>query len=447
MTHEAFAKKVVERARRKGANEAEAFLEISRESSVKVRDGEVEDLTQATSKGLGLRVFVDGRMGFSYTSDFEPARMDDFVCRAVALAKVAAPNPHNGLPSRRDFKARNQELDLYDEKVAALSSEWKLASALAMERAGKAVDPRVRTFETVTAGDGVSEIFFCNSLGVADSYRGTGVYLYAAPVAAENGQLQTSYWIDYKRHLGALDAPENVGRIAAERAVRMLGARKVRTQRVPVVFDPQMAASFVSALAGAVNGDMVFKKASFLAGKLGERIAPAGFTVVDDGLMPKGIGTSPFDGEGVATRCTRVIEKGVLASYLYDAHTARKAGKATTGNASRGYASLPSIGLNNFYLDKGTSTPEEILRGVKSGLYVTSMLGRGADVVTGDYSRGANGLWIENGELAYAVQEITVAGHMLEMLMAIDAIGNDLEFRGAVAAPTIRFAELAVSGT
>jgi PmbA protein len=226
----------------------------------------------------------------------------------------------------------------------------------------------------------------------------------------------------------------------------MLGACKVKTQRVPVIFDPQMAASFVGSLAGAVNGDMVFKKASFLTGKLGEKVAPESFTVVDDGLLSRGLGTSPFDGEGVATRCTRIVERGVLESYLYDTHTARKAGKSTTGNASRGYSSLPSIGLNNFYLEAGAASPEEIIRGVKSGLYVTSMLGQGANLVTGDYSRGANGLWIENGELAYPVQEITVAGHMLEMLKAIDAIGDDLEFRGSVAAPTIRFAELAVSG-
>ncbi|MFN7131507.1 MAG: TldD/PmbA family protein [Myxococcales bacterium] len=446
MDYAAIAKKVVERARRKGASQAEAWLELNRESSVKVRDGEVEDLTQATSKGVGLRVFVDGRLGFACTSDFRAEALESFVDRAVALARQAAPDRNNGLPEKPELKKRNGDLQLFDEKVASLSPEWKLQAALEMEKAGKAVDPRVQTFESVGVGENVGDTWFASSTGVTDHFRSTAAYLYAAPVAAENGQLQTSYWLDYKRFLDELQPPEEVGREAAKRAVRMLGAKKAPTQRVPVIFDPRMAASFIAGIAGAINGDMVFKKASFLAGKLGKRIAPESITVVDDGLMPRGLGTSPFDGEGVPTRRTSIVEGGVLQSYLYDSFTARKAKASSTANAARSYASLPHIGLNNFYLQPGQRSPEEIIGEVKSGLYVTSMLGRGANPVTGDYSRGANGLWIENGELAWPVQEITVAGNMLEMLMAIDAVGNDLEFRGSVAAPTLRFAELAVSG-
>lgn len=447
MDYAAVTKKLVARARRKGAKQAEAWLEVNRESSVKVRDGEVEDLTQATAKGVGLRVFADGRLGFAYTSDFRPEALEQFVDRAVALAKQSAPDRHNGLPTKAELKARNKrDLQLFDPTVAELSPEWKLEAALTMERAGKAFDPRVRTFESVGVGENVGDTWFCSSEGVSDHYRSTAVYLYAAPVAAEGEQLQTSYWLDYKRFLDELQPAEEVGVEAARRAVRMLGAKKAPTQRVPVVFDPRMAASFIAGIAGAINGDMVFKKASFLAGKLGEQIAPEGFTIVDDGLRPRGLGTSPFDGEGVPTRTTSIIEDGVLKTYLYDSYTARKAKAQTTANAARSYASLPHIGLNNFYLQPGVQSPEEIIGGVKNGLYVTSMLGRGANPITGEYSRGANGIWIENGELTWPVQEVTVAGNMLEMLMAIDAIGNDLDFRGSVAAPTLRFAELAVSG-
>jgi PmbA protein len=253
--------------------------------------------------------------------------------------------------------------------------------------------------------------------------------------------------VDTKRFLTDLEAAAPVGEKAARRAVRMLGARKVKTQRVPVVLDPFMAASFIGGIAGAVNGDLVFKKASFLAGKIGERIASEQVDLVDDGLMPRGLGTSPFDGEGVPTRRTPIIERGVLRSFLYDCATARKAKTRTTGNASRSFASLPGIGLNNFYLKNGGVPPEEILKPVKQGFYVTAMLGRGVNPVTGEYSRGANGLWIENGELAFPVQEVTVAGDMLELLSAIDAVGDDLEFRGSVAAPTLRIAEAAVSGS
>lgn len=446
MTHEEFAKKLAQRAQRKGADQAEAWLESGRGSSVKVRDGEVEDLTESTAKGVGLRVIAGHRLGFTYTSEFDPARIDELVDRALAAARIAAPDKHNGLPERADLKGRAGELDLFDPKVAELPGEWLVKAALEAERAGKAEDPRVTAFESVGAGAHVSEVFFCTSEGVRDAFRATSVYVWAAPVASDGKQLQTAYWMDDKRFLSELESAEQVGRKASRRAVRMLGARKVKTQRVPVVFDPWMAASFIGGLAAAVNGDMVFKRASFLSGKLGERIAPPSITIVDDGRMPRGLGTSPFDGEGVPTRRTPIVERGVLSSYLYDCATARKAKARTTGNAARSYASLPGIGLNNFYLEKGELSPEEILKPIRQGFYVTAMLGRGVNPVTGDYSRGANGLWIEDGELTFPVQEVTVAGNMVELLGAIDAVGSDLEFRGSVAAPTLRLAEAAVSG-
>ncbi len=446
MNYDAFAKKLVERARRKGADQAEVWLEVNRESSVKVRDGEVEELTQATSKGVGLRVLAGGRMGFTYTSEFDEKKVDELAERALAVAKVSAPDKHNGLPVKAELKKRQGALDLFDPKVAELSADWLVQASQAMERAAKAEDARIAAFESVGGGSTVSEVAFCSSEGILDRAMSTAVFLYAAPVASQGDQLQTGHWVDFKRYLDELEAPEKIGATAAQRAARMLGARKVKTQRVPVVLDPFMAASFVGGVASAVNGDMVFKKASFLCDKLGERVAPQGVTIVDDGLKARGLATSPFDGEGVPTRRTPVVEKGKLAAFLYDSYTARKAKAKTTANAARSYSSLPHIGLNNFYLEAGPTPPEEILKGVKAGLYVTAMLGRGANPITGEYSRGANGLWIENGELTFPVQEVTVAGNMLEMLGAIDAVGSDLQFRGGVAAPTLRFAELAVSG-
>lgn len=448
MKPEQFAKKVLERATRGGKGEAEVFLETSRQSSVRVREGEIQDLTQATSKGLGLRVIAGGRLGFAYTSDFDPSRLDEFVDRALALAKVAASDKRNALPDARALKQRNTaKLDLYDPAVAALSSEWKIEASLAMERAARATDKRVTHFESAGAGDYVSEVYIASSTGLEDRYRGTYVYLFAQPVAAQDGQLQVGSWSDSRRFLADLETPDAVGRKAAERAVRMLGARKAKTARVPVVFDPQIAASFVGGLASAVNGDMVFKKASFLGDKLQETIAPDFVTIIDDGLLPRGLATGPFDGEGVATRRTPIVEGGVLKSFLYDTHTARKHGARTTGNASRGYSSLPHVGVNNFFLQAGTVKPADLIKPIKKGLYVTHMLGRGANTITGDYSRGANGIWIENGELAYPVQECTVAGNMLQMLASIDGLGDDLVFRGTVSAPTLRFSELTVSGS
>lgn len=444
--YNALAKQVVARAKKKGAKQAEAWVEVGRESSVRVRDGQIEDLTQATGKGVGLRVFVQGKLGFAYSSDFSDAALDGIVARAVELAKSAAANPLNGLPEKKAYAGRAVVGQLYDPKVAGLDPEWKIRAALEVEKAGKSYDPRIKTFDSVGAGESISEVHFANSEGQSGEYEGTYVYLYAVPVATDGSQLQTSYWVDYKRFFDDLEPAESVGKEAARRAVRMLGAKKVKTQAVPVVLDPLMSASFIGSVAAAANGDAVFKKSSFLVGKLGEQIAAKNVTLVDDGLYPKGLGTAPFDGEGVPTRRNALIEGGVLKAYLYDAFTARKAKAATTGSASRGYRSLPHIGTHNLYLEPGGQPPEEIIKGVKNGFYVTAMLGHGLNLVTGEYSRGANGLWIRDGELAEPVQEVTVAGNVLSMLEGIDAIGSDLTFRGSTGAPTLRFRELAVSG-
>ncbi len=444
--YEQLTRRAVQRAKKRGARQAEAFLEIGRDSSVTVRDGEIENLSQATSKGLGVRVIVKDRLGFAYTSDFEPGALDAFVDRAVELAAAAAPNKLNGLPSRKELGRYPELPDLFDPEVANLPPDWKVKAALEIERAGKAVDPRISTFNDVSAGDYVREVHVASSEGLAGSYEGTYVFLYALPVAREGDQLQTAFWVDYKRFLADLESPESVGRQAARRALRMLGARKVKSQKVPVIFDPMMAATFVHSIADAADGDAVFKKSSVFAPRLGQQVAAAGVTVVDDGLLPRGIASAPFDGEGVATRRTPILEGGVLKSFLYDSFTARKAKARTTGNATRSYSSQPHIGTTNLYLEAGQRTPEELIGEVKSGLYVTAMLGRGANIVTGEYSRGANGLWIENGELAFPVQEVTVAGNLLDMLQGIDGIGSDLGFRGTIGAPTLRFRELTVSG-
>jgi PmbA protein len=444
--YEALAKKIVARALKRGAKQAEAFLQVGRSADVRVRDGEIEDLTQATSKGVGVRVFVKNRLGFVWTSDFDPSSLDTIIDRAIALAEMSAPNPLNGLPDRDTLGKFPDVGALFDEEVASLPPDWKINASIEMEKVIKAFDPRITAMDSVGAGESVSDVYLASSAGVHGSYQGTSVYLYASPVASENGQLQTSYWYDAKRFFEDLASPESVAKKAAQRAVRLLGAKKVKSQKCAIVLDPTMAAGFISSIAGAANGDAVFKKSSFLAASLGKQIAPEHVTIIDDGLRKRGLATSPFDGEGVPTRRTPLVERGVLTAFLYDAFTARKAKTKSTGNASRGYRSLPSIGVNNLVLEPGTKTPEQIIGEIPNGFYVTAMLGHGANTVTGEYSRGANGLWIENGELTRPVQEVTVAGNLNDMLMQLDAIGNDLTFHGSTGASTIRFKELTVSG-
>ncbi|QDE67659.1 PmbA [Myxococcus xanthus] len=447
MDYQQLAKRIVQRARRKGARQAEAFLEVGRQSSVRVHQGQIEDLTQSTSKGVGVRVVLKDRLGFAYTSDFEPSAVDHIVDQALKLAEFSAPSKLNGLPSGKDLGRFGDTGLLFDTKVAELPGDWKIKTALEVEKAARAEDSRIIAFNGVGAGDYVSEVYMASTEGATGAYSGTYVYLYAAPVASDGNGLQTGYWMDYRRFLDDLDGPESIGREATRRAVRMLGAKRVKTQQVPVLFDPQVAASFVSDVARAADGNVVYQKASLLAPLLGKRLAGAHVTLVDDGLMPRGLATAPFDGEGVPTRRTPIIEQGVLKSFLYDAFTARKAKARTTGNASRSYNGLPSIGTSNLYLEAGTKSPEELLREVDSGFYVTALLGHGTDPVTGELSAGANGLWIEKGELTHPVQEVTVAGNLLQMLKDLDGVGSDLQFRsGAVGAPTVRFRQLTVSG-
>jgi PmbA protein len=267
------------------------------------------------------------------------------------------------------------------------------------------------------------------------------------PIAqSDDGAMQRDMWFSAARMLKKLDSPEHVGKVAAERALRRLGARRVKTANVPVVFDPMVSTSILGHIFEGINGDSVYRGASFLAGKLGQKIAGDNVNIIDDGTISGGFGTSPFDGEGIPTRRTVVIENGVLKSYLLNTYTAKKLGLQTTGNASRGLASTPGIGPGNYFLQAGTKSPKELIGEIKEGLYVTEFLGSGANLVTGDYSRGASGLWISGGELTYPVEEITVAGNLKEMFFNINEIASDLEFRGSVAAPTIRVDGLTVGG-
>lgn len=308
-------------------------------------------------------------------------------------------------------------------------------------------DPRIRNSEGAEFDAGSHQVVYAASNGFHGTYRTSSCSLTVVPVASDNGSMQRDHWYSAQRHLAKLDAPESIGRTAAVRALRRLGARQVPTCEVPVVFDPDMAASLLGHLAGAVSGSALYRGMSFLKDKLGHSIAPAFVSVDDDGTLPSGLGSKPFDAEGVATRRTPVIADGVLTSYLFDSYSARKLGSRSTGNAARSVADAPNVSPTNFFLRAGDAAPEEIIQSVRSGLYVTELMGFGVNPTTGDYSRGASGLWIENGELAYPVEEITIAGNLLQMLRTIEVVGSDLVLRHSVSAPTIKIAKLTVAGT
>jgi PmbA protein len=437
----------VQRATALGATAAEAVVSEGSEFSTVVRLGEVETLKESGSRGMGVRVFVGQHSANTSTSDLSPEGVEQLVRSAIELAKITSEDPMSGIPPAELLGKLEGDLGLYYDDVYSLSNQARIEQARRAEKAALAVDPRLTNSDGGTFDAAIGRKVLANSHGFVGEYRSSYCSISAVPIASdEAGNMQRDYWYSVARTLAKLESPEEVGRIAAERTLRRLGARKVKTQKVPVVFDRQTAGALLDHIFDAVNGDAIYRHASFLAGKLGQKTFGGNLTVIDDGTMVGGYGSRPFDGEGVPTRRTTVIENGELKSYLLNTYTARKLGLATTGNASRGLAGTPGIGNGNFFLQPGEKSPEEIIRGVKQGLLVTEFLGFGVNLVTGDFSRGASGMWIENGELAYPVEEITVAGNLGEMFSNLAEIGNDLVWRGSVACPTLRIEGMTIAG-
>jgi PmbA protein len=440
------AQDIVKRALAAGATDAECTIAEGDEFSANVRMREVENLKEAGSRGAGLRILRGKHTGASYTSDLSADGIARLVTSAVELADVTTEDPHAGLPDPDEFGALSGDLGLYSPDIAGLDTGVKIDLAKRAEEAALSSDARISNSEGAGFDNYVGRHVFANSRGFAGEYRSSYCSLSTSPVAREGESMERDYWYTMARSFPGLESPEYVGRTAAQRALRRLNARKVETQKVPVIFEPRTARSLLDNIFEAVHGMSIYRHESFLAGKLGEKVACEGLTVIDDGTIPGLFGTSPFDDEGVASRRTVVIERGVLKSYLLNTYAARKLGMKTTGNASRGLTGNAGIGHGNFFIEKGVQTPEQIIAGIPNGFYVTELMGFGVNIVTGDYSRGAAGLWIRNGELAFAVSEVTIAGNLNEMLQSIEIIGSDLDFRGSVAAPTIKMGELTVGG-
>jgi PmbA protein len=441
------AQDLVRRAMTGGATAAEAVVREGDEFSTTVRLGQVETLKEAGARSIGVRVFFGTRAASTYSSDFSREGLDRMLKSALELAKITSEDPFGGIPEASQLGSLAGDLDLYHEDVYSLPGEARIDYARRAEKAAMDFDPRIKNSEGGSFDAATGRKVLANSHGFVGEYRRSYCSVAAIPIAQdEEGNMQRDFWFSVARSLAKLESAEEVGKVAAQRTVRRLGARKAKTAHVPVIFDPMVSASILEHIFEGVNGDSVYRGASFLAGKLGQKIAGDNVTVIDDGTMPGGFGTAPFDGEGVPTRRKLVIENGVLKCYLLNTYTAKKLGLETTANAARGLAGTPGIGPGNYFLQPGTKTPHQIIADVKEGLYVTEFLGHGANLVTGDYSRGASGLWISGGELTYPVEEITVAGNLKDLFFHISEIANDLEFRGSVAAPTIRIDGLTVGG-
>jgi PmbA protein len=438
---------VVRRAMQGGATAAEAVAMDGSEFSTVVRLGEVETLKESGSKAIGVRVFFGQRAASTYSSDLTSEGVKQLVDSALALAKITSEDPFAGIPEPAQLGKLEGDLDLYYDDVYSLSTADRIDYARRAEKAALDADPRIVNSEGGTFDAAIDYKVLANSHGFVGDYQRSYCSVSAVPIAqVEGSSMQRDYWYSVAMTLKKLESPEEVGKIAAQRTLRRIGARKVKTAKVPIVFENTIARALVGHIFEAVNGDSIYRGASFLAGKLNQKIAGDNINVVDDGTMRGGFGTSPFDSEGVPSRKTVVVENGVLKSYLLNTYTAKKLNLQTTGNASRGLAGTPGIGPGNFFLQPGAKSLQEIIGDIKEGLFVTEFLGFGVNLVTGDFSRGASGLWIQNGELTYPVEEITVAGNLKDMFFNIAEIGNDLEFRGAIASPTIRIDGMTVAG-
>ena len=442
-----YAERMVNLAREAGADGAEVLVRDGRELEVKVRLGETELIKEAGSRGLGLRVLKDHRAALTYTSDFSDAGLAKLARDTVELALLAEPEPLADLPAPEELAREVPELALWDDAVP----EIEVADAIRRARVGEAaalkLDGRVTNSEGAIFGRAVGASAFASSAGFSGGYRGTNVSFSVEPLCddADGKKRNGVYWTASRYASGLLD-PEAVGLEAARRTLAKLGARKVPTCDVPVVFSPDAGRGLVGQLAGVASGGAVWRRSTYLAERLNTPVASALVDIVDDPLLPRAPGSRPYDGEGLASRTNVLVAAGTLRTFLCDVYSARKLGRRSTGSAGRGVGGGPHVSTSNLILRPG-KTPAAELEHLPRGLYVTELMGFGFNPVTGDYSQGAQGFWIENGERAYPVTEITISANFDELWKGVDAIGSDLDTRSSVQVPTFRVARMTVAGT
>ncbi len=443
------AKEVVKRASAKNV-EAEAVITQDTETQIKVSKGEVEQLSQSSARGLGVRVIDGGRTGYAYTSDFSEDGIEQTWRTALELAKVATADEHRKLPETRSIP--DEDLEIWDEKLVNVSTQDKIALLKAVEQAALDYDPRIILAEFCNYGDAISHFYLANSKGFAGQFGRTTAYAYLMAIArGEDNEMTNSFGMGASNYFGDLD-PKAIGIESAEKSISLLGGKPVPTQVGTVVLDYFVGAQILGALAQALSADAWQKKRSFLVDRMGQQVGSDMVTLMDNGRLKRGLASAPFDGEGVPTSATRLVDEGVLQNLTYDSYSASKAGVKSTGNAQRaGHRSLPGLGPSNFYMQPGNVSRDEIIAGVDKGLYVISVMQTGGiDPITGDCSMGANGLWIENGKIVGPVGGVTVATTLNDFLNNITQVGNDLHMVpmfGTIGVPTLRVDNVTIGGT
>lgn len=443
MKYEELSEKLVKECLKKGADAAEVYIQSGSILRIEVRNGEVETVQESASRGVGFRVFVKGRMAFSSCNDFSDKALDEAISSAVKYAHNTSPDENNVLP---DDKNITKVEGLYDLQMKQVSMEEKIELAKRVEKMAMK-DQRITKSAGADYSEREGDVFLANSNGLLKNHKSSSCSFGVSVVAEKGEQKSSGSEFCSRRFFSDLKSPEDIAEKAARDAYEMLDPRMVETQKADVIFDPDVARSILGGILGAINGERVLQGASFLAKKLNQKIASELLTIIDDGTRPRGLASSPFDGEGVPTQKRIIVDKGVLKSFMYNTIVAKRAGVKSTGNASReGYRSLPGIGPHNFYMAAGESSPEDIIKATKKGLLLKGVTGYGINPVSGNFSGGASGFWIEEGKIAFPVKGLTIAGSAFEMLNNIDMVGNDLDLNRSFTTPTFMMKLMQIGG-
>ncbi len=425
----------------------EIFLVTSKSLSVEAKHQEIDGLKASSDTGVSLRILINGHMGFSYATDFQPSSIETLVESAVGSAKTSDPDPAYCFAAKPENEY--PECDIFDPEFSRHDQEEKLQRALALEKAAMDFDPAVKQVRRATYSESESEVIVVNSEGLFGSYRSTAASSVIMAMAVRNDSAEMGWDFDYCRFYNKLNV-EEVGKRAAKKAIEKLGGKPVPTQRAQILLSEETMAELLEVLAPSFHGDSVVKGKSILAGRLGKKVFSELIDIYDDGLYPQGIGTAPFDAEGTPSQKTCLIESGILRSYLYDLYWANRVGTRSTGNASRGsYKSPPGIGNNNYYMTgRETTTKNELIKSVTKGLLVQELIGvHTANPISGEFSLGATGLWIEGGTVKHPVKGITISGNLMDLLNHIEGIGTEVKFFGSTGAPAVLIRDLQISGT
>jgi PmbA protein len=441
------AEQMLALALKAGADGAEVLVRDGTELEVKVRLGETELIKEAGSRALGLRVLKDARSAVTYSSDFAPAAMERFARESVELASLAEPDPAGELPAKEEMARELAELDLWDDAVLSLDVAEGLRRARAGEAAALKLDKRITNSDGAVFGRSVGASAFATSAGFSGSARGTHVSFAVEPICDDaDGKKRNGVYWSAARFAAGLTDPEAIGLEAARRTIAKLGARKIPTGAAPVVFSPEAGRGLVGQLAGVLSGGALWRRSTYLAGREGTTVASPLVELVDDPLIRRAPGSRAYDGEGLPSRTNVLISDGELRTFLCDVYAGRKLGRRSTGSATRAVGGGPHVGISNLILRPGR-TPAAELERLERGLYVTDLMGFGFNGATGDYSQGAGGFWIERGERAFPVTEITVSLAFDDLWKRVDAVGDDLDTRSSVQCPTFRVSEMMIAGS